>query len=141
MAKKSRTRKRLSRLEIRDLDIEIGFLQGLLARDANYLDVLRLLSDDYLLKGDFQKGLELDEKLIEIDSQNSQAFFNLACSYALTGQFRGAVDALSLAIDRGYEDWKWIAREASFEAFRQSSEYQEVLEKIQLILTPTSQSP
>ena len=138
MAKKSRTRKRLSRQEMRDLDIEIQFLQGIVARDPNYADALRLLSDDYLMKGDFQMGLELDEKLIELDSQNPQAFFNLACCYALTGQFRGAVDALSLAIDRGYEDWKWIAREASLEAFRLSPEYQEVLGKIQLILTPSA---
>ncbi|MBM3846770.1 MAG: tetratricopeptide repeat protein [Verrucomicrobia bacterium] len=134
MAKKSRTRKRLSRQEIRDLDIEIRFLEGIVERDPRYADALRILSDDYLLRGHFDLGLGLDEQLVELDPENPESYFNLACSYALNGQYRGAADALSLAIDRGYSDWKWITREASFESFRSTPEFQEIQNRIQAIL-------
>lgn len=136
MAKKSRTRKKLTRQQIRDLDIQIGFLEGVVRRDPRYVEALQFLSDCYLLRGSYQLGLQVDEVLIHLQPQDPQQFFNLACSYSMTGQMKAAVDALSLAIDYGYNDWKWIARESSLEGFRQSPFYAEVLAKIQAILTP-----
>ncbi|HAM70563.1 MAG TPA: hypothetical protein DCM86_02855 [Verrucomicrobiales bacterium] len=137
MAKKSRTRKRLSRQQVRDLEIEIGFLEGVIARDPSYVDALKLLSDDYLLQGSFELGLGIDERLVQLLADDPEAYFNLACSYSLTGQTRAALDALSLAIDYGYTDWKWIARETSLENLRQAPCYQQLLAKIQAILTPS----
>lgn len=137
MAKKSRTRKRLTRQQIRDVDIEINFLEGVVCRDPNYLDALRLLSDDYVLRGHFDLALNIDERLAQIAPEDPEAFFNLACTYSLTGQTKASLDALSQAIDAGYQDWKWIARETSLENLRQAPCYQQVLAKIQAILTPS----
>lgn len=135
MPKRSRTRKRLTRQQTRDLDIEIHFLEGVVQRDPSYMEALKLLSDDYLQRGHFDLGLNLDEKLTELEPGNPDAFFNLACSYSLNGDIAAAADALSLAIDYGYTDWKWIAREQSLEKLREASCYQPILEKIQSILT------
>ena len=82
---------------------------------------MKILSDDYLQRGHFDLGLDLDEKLIELEPSNPDAFFNLACSYSLNGDIQAAADALTLAIDYGYRDWKWIAREQSLEKLRYSS--------------------
>ncbi len=136
MAKKSRTRKRLSRQQMRELDIEIGFLEGVIRRDPSYIEALRLLSDDYLMRGSYAQGLQIDELLMHLQPHNPQTFFNLACSYSVNGQIRAAADALAMAIDHGYNDWKWIAREGSLENLRQDACYQELLAKIQAILTP-----
>ena len=38
--------KKLSRQQARDLDIEIGFLEGVVQRDRNYVEALQLLGDD-----------------------------------------------------------------------------------------------
>ena len=72
----------------------------------------------------------------ELEPQHPQTYFNLSCSYAASGQIQAAADALTLAIDYGYDDWKWIARELSLEALRQAPVYQEILAKIQGIMTP-----
>ncbi|MBI1841519.1 MAG: hypothetical protein HYR88_11800 [Verrucomicrobia bacterium] len=136
MAKRSRTRKRLTRQQTQDLDIEIYFLEGVVQRDPYYVEAMKILSDDYLQRGHFDLGLDLDEKLIELEPGCPQAFFNLACSYSLNGQMEAAADALSLAIDYGYKDWKWIAREQSLEKLREAACYQPILGKIQAILTP-----
>ncbi len=137
MAKKSRTRKRLTRQQARDLDIEIHFLEGVVRRDPKYLEALRLLGDDYILRGHYDLGLQIDEQVTQLIPQDPQSYFNLACSYSLTGQTQAAADALSLAIDYGYNDWKWIARETSLEHLRQAPCYQDLLQKIQAIMTPT----
>jgi hypothetical protein len=137
MAKKSRTRKRLSRSQLHDLDIEIGFLEGVVCRDPGFVDALQLLSDDYILRGHFELGVNIDERLALLMPEDPQVHFNLACSYSLTGQARAAADALSAAIDHGYNDWKWIAREASLEHLRQAPAYQTLLAKIQAIMTPS----
>ena len=138
MAKRSRTRKKLSRQQMREMDIEIGFLEGVVRRDPQYIEALRLLSDDCLLRGLYERGLEIDEQLTQLQPQDPQVYFNLACSYSVTGQPRAAADALSLAIDYGYQDWKWIAREASLENLRQHACYQDLLTKIQAIMTPVA---
>lgn len=137
MAKRSRTRKKLTRQQMRDLDIEIAFLEGLVQKAPTYLEALKLLSDDYLQRGLFDLGLLTDEQIAELEPGDPQAYFNLACSYSLNGQQDAAADALSLAIDYGYCDWKWITREQSLEPLRLSPEYNSVLSKIQSILTPS----
>ena len=137
MAKRSRTRKKLTRQQIRDLDIEISFLEGLVNRAPSYLEALKLLSDDYLQRGLFDLGLQTDERIAELEPGDPQAFFNLSCSYSLNGQLAEAADVLSLAIDYGYVDWKWITREQSLEPLRLSLNYELVLAKIQSILTPS----
>ena len=43
MPKKVASRKHLTRQEKRDLDIEIGFLEGIVQRDPTYVDALQLL--------------------------------------------------------------------------------------------------
>ena len=47
MPKKVASRKSLTRQEKRDLDIEIGFLEGVVDRDPSFVDALQLLGDDY----------------------------------------------------------------------------------------------
>ena len=63
MPKKAPVRKKLNRQEKRDLDIEIGFLEGLVKRDAGYVDALQILGDDYTKRGKFTLGLKIDQRL------------------------------------------------------------------------------
>src|ERR1043165_7077740 len=63
MPKKAPVRKKLNRQEKRDLDIEIGFLEGLVKRDPGYVDALQILGDDYTKRGKFTLGLKIDQRL------------------------------------------------------------------------------
>ena len=48
MPKKSfSARKKLTRQEQRDLDVEISFLEGIVRRDSDYVEALQILGDAY----------------------------------------------------------------------------------------------
>ena len=63
MPKKVASRKSLTRQEKRDLDIEIGFLEGVVERDPSFVDALQLLGDGYTKRGKYLAGLRIDQKL------------------------------------------------------------------------------
>ncbi len=85
--------------------------KGIVRRDPNYVDALQLLGDDYTQRGRFPEGLSVDERLASLEPQNSLVFYNLACSYSLTGQFDRAVAALEKALGLGYRDFAWLAKD------------------------------
>src|SRR5262245_9716424 len=106
MPKKAASRKPLTRQERRDLDIEIGFLEGIVHRDPAYIDALQLLGDDYTKRGKYVSGLQIDLRLSGLRPRDPLVFYNLACSLCLTSNFKEAVDALEQAINLGYRDFK-----------------------------------
>ncbi len=114
----------------RNLDIEIGFLEGLLRRDPAYCDVLQLLADDYTRRGRFAEGLDLDLRLATLRPQEPMVHYNLACSYALTDQHAKALAAISKAIDLGYNDFRYMSRDPDLAAFRKTSYYRRLRERI-----------
>jgi hypothetical protein len=58
-------------------------------------------------------------------------FYNLACSYSLTDQFERAIIALDQAIELGYRDFKWLAKDPDLKKLRAQPVFQEISEKIQ----------
>ncbi|MBI3414000.1 MAG: tetratricopeptide repeat protein, partial [Verrucomicrobia bacterium] len=107
MPNKVSPRKKLSRQEQQNLDIEIGFIEGVVRRAPGYVDALQLLGDDYTRRGRFTEGLKVDEQLAQLRPTDPMTHFNLACSYSLTEQCEAAFEALNRALDLGYSDFKW----------------------------------
>jgi len=130
MPPKSTARKKLSRALQRDLDTRIEFMEGIVRRDPNYVDALQLLGDDYTQRGRFPEGLQVDERLASLEPQNSLVFYNLACSYSLTGQFDRAVEALEKALSLGYRDFAWLAKDPDLKKLRAQPAYVALKEKI-----------
>lgn len=130
MPVKSSSRKKLSRANQRDLDIKIGFLEGIIRRDPTYVDALQLLGDHYTCRGRFQDGLKVDERLARLEPRNALVYYNLACSYSLTSQFDLAAAALENAINLGYRDFTWLAKDPDLRKFRQQPVYRDIQAKI-----------
>jgi len=84
MPKKANLARKLSRRQQRDLDIEIGFMEGVVQRDPRFVEALQILGDDYTRRGKFHEGLKIDEQLVELRPQDPTMLYNLACSYTLT---------------------------------------------------------
>jgi tetratricopeptide (TPR) repeat protein len=131
MPAKNSTKKKLTSAEQRDLDTKIQFIEGLVRRDPNYVDALQLLGDHYTQRGRFTEGLNVDERLAQLDPKNALVFYNLACSYSLTDQFERAILALDQAIELGYRDFKWLAKDPDLKKLRAQPVFQEISEKIQ----------
>jgi tetratricopeptide (TPR) repeat protein len=130
MPKKRIARKKLNRKEQQSLDVKIDFMQGLVRRDPNYVEALQLLGDHYTQRGNFEDGLKVDEHLSELEPRDPLVFYNLACSYSLTNQFDRAVSALEQALDLGYSDFKWLAKDPDLKKFRSQEIYQRIEDKI-----------
>ena len=118
MPKKANLARKLSRRQQRDLDIEIGFMEGVVQRDPRFVEALQILGDDYTRRGKFHEGLKIDEQLVELRPQDPTMLYNLACSYTLTRRYDRAVAALSRAIEQGYRDFKWLVKDPDLQRLR-----------------------
>jgi tetratricopeptide (TPR) repeat protein len=85
------------------IEFEIAFYEGILRRSPDFVEALMALADLYTRRGSFQKGLMVDERLTFLRPENPDVCYNLACSYALTGQLEKAFDAVKRAVKFGYE--------------------------------------
>ena len=135
MTAKSSARKKAVSASQRDLDTRIGFMEGLVRRDPDYVDALQLLGDHYTRRGRYADGLKVDERLARLEPRNAVVFYNLACSYSLTGQFDRAALALERAFQLGYSDFDWLAKDPDLDKLRQQPQYREIQAKIRLLKT------
>jgi tetratricopeptide (TPR) repeat protein len=133
MPQKSSVRKKLTRREMRDLDIRIDFIEGIVRRDPNYVEALQLLGDHYTERGKFEEGLKIDEALSRLEPNNPLVFYNLACSYSLTENVELAATSLKRAILLGYSDFNWLAKDPDLRALRKHPIYRSIREQIRRI--------
>lgn len=120
----------MDRREVRDLDVEIGFLEGLLRRDPGYTEALELLGDDYTQRGRYQECLQIDERLRSLRPEDANVRFNLACSLALAGHPDRACVELEEALELGYRDFRSLQRDPDLAEARKHPDYKRVRDKI-----------
>lgn len=130
MPPKSSSRQKLSPKELRDLDIEIEFIAGVVRRAPDYVEALQVLGDDYTRRGRFADGLDVDEQLVRLRPSDPLTHYNLACSYALTIRFNDAVNSLERALALGYNDFKWISRDPDLRRLRRHPLFKKIREQI-----------
>jgi len=130
MPAKNSSKKKLNRAEQRDLDTKIEFIEGLVRRDPNYVDALQILGDHYTQRGRITEGLHVDERLARLEPQNPLVFYNLACSYSLAEEFDRAVAALDKAMQLGYRDFDWLAKDPDLKKLRAQPAFDDLKAKI-----------
>ena len=133
MPKKSAPKKKLSRRELKELDVEIGFLQGVVRRDPDFVEALQVLGDAYTKRGRFDAGLEVDEALSKLCPTDPMVLYNLACSYALTKRHDQAALALLRALEVGYADLKWLLKDPDLESLRKHPAFDKIRAKIKKV--------
>lgn len=121
---------KLSRREARDLDIEIGFLEGLVRRDPGYVEALELLGDHYSLRGRARDSLTIDERLRSLRPEDPNVRFNLACSLALSGEPERACGELEQALELGFRDFRALQRDPDLAEARKHPAFKKVRAKI-----------
>src|SRR5947199_10085490 len=116
--KRSAKNKKLTRIEVRDLDIKITFMEGIVQRDPHYVEALQILGDHYTQRGKYDHSLKVDQQLSRLQPRNPLVYYNLACSYSLNREFDLASAALEQALVLGYRDFKWLARDPDLRPLR-----------------------
>jgi len=110
-----------------DLEFEISFYEGILGEDPDFVPALIPLADDYTRVGRYEDGLALDERLSALRPDDPLVRYNLACSYALTGQAEKSLAALREAIDLGYDDLDWMERDEDLDTIRSLQSYRDIV--------------
>jgi len=122
--------KKLSRKAVRDLDIKICFLEGLVQRDPGFVEALQILGDHYTQRGEFKNSLKIDQQLSGLEPRNPLVFYNLACSYCLNDQYELAAAALEKSLHLGYRDFNWLARDPDLKTLRKHPVFRPLEDKI-----------
>src|SRR5215475_1540843 len=122
--------KKLTRREVRELDIKIGFMEGLVGRDPKYVEALQILGDHYTQRGRYDHSLKVDRQLSRLEPRNPLVFYNLACSYSLNREFDRAAASLEKALSLGYSDFKWLAKDPDLRPLRQHPIFRAIEDKI-----------
>lgn len=131
MPQKSRSpRRKKSPRELRDIEVKISFLEGLVRRDAGFVEALQILGDHYTQQGRFLDSLRVDQQLSLLEPRNPLVFYNLACSYSLNTEYDRAVVALEQALHLGYRDFKWLARDPDLRQLRKQPVFRPIEDKI-----------
>ena len=122
--------KKLTRREIRDLEVKITFMEGIVRRDSRYVEALQILGDHYTQRGRFEYSLKIDKQLSRLEPRNPLVFYNLACSYSLNAEYDQAANALEKALSFGYRDFKWLAKDPDLLRLRKHPVYRTIEAKI-----------
>jgi tetratricopeptide (TPR) repeat protein len=136
MPKKARIQKQLDQQaeQARNLNIEISFLEGLLKRDPDYVDALRILGDDYTRRGRYQDGLQIDLRLVRLCHDDALVHYNLACSLSLTEQLDLAAAELDRAITLGYRDFSWLNRDPDLKKLRRHPLFKKIRDRLKAMM-------
>jgi tetratricopeptide (TPR) repeat protein len=109
-----------------DLDFEIRFFEGIAHNDPDFIEALQILGDAYTKTGQWEKGLQIDERLARLCPDNSLVFYNLACSYSLLKHVEEAFAALRQAVKLGYSDTRWLTKDPDLDNLRQDNRFEKI---------------
>ncbi|GIW81740.1 MAG: hypothetical protein KatS3mg105_3547 [Gemmatales bacterium] len=109
------------------LDFELDFFGGILERSPDYVDVLRVMSNNLALKGRYAQGLAIDKRIVALRPHDPLAHYNLACSYALTKRAELSLITLRRAIELGYRDFRYMREDRDLDLIRNDPRFRQLL--------------
>lgn len=107
-----------------DLNFEIAFYEGLLAKQGDFEQALIALGDLYTKKGLYEEGLAIDKKLSCMRPDDPIVLYNLSCSYSLTNQLDKALAVMKLAIQSGYDNFAFLEADKDLENLKKDERFQ-----------------
>src|SRR5262249_16670072 len=109
------------------LDFELEFFGGILQRNKDYVDVLRVMGNLLTLKGRYSDGLQIDRPLLQPRPHDALAPHNLACSYAPLKRPDQALRPLRRAVELGYRDFRYMREDRDLDSIRHDPRFRQLL--------------
>jgi Flp pilus assembly protein TadD len=109
---------------------DIGFFETVLKRSPRDPAVLGLLGNLYTKTGRVADGLRMDRRLVRLQPDDALAYYNLACSLALSRQPTAALRQLARAVALGYADADWMAEDPDLASLRARPEFRRLLRQL-----------
>jgi len=83
-----------------------------------------------LQRGNYRQAISNLEIMARIRPENPQVHFQLARSFALAGDRKGALRSLEKAIEKGFADLSALQGSPDFESLKQDPQFQKLLQKL-----------
>ena len=113
-----------------DAGFECHFMEEIIAQDPCNEDALILLAYAYTHRGEYDKGLLIDKRLVRLRPHDPTAYYNLACSYALLTHTEDAFIALEKAVSLGYRDVSHLMRDPDLDNLRREPQFKRFLNRV-----------
>ena len=106
---------------------EISFFEKLVKQKPNYVDALIPLAEAYTKSGLYEKGLQIDKRLVKLRKNDPVVYYNLACSLALMAKKDESFTALKQAIKLGYNDFDHMKHDPDLKNLHGDTRFEEFL--------------
>ena len=113
----------------------VGFYQVVTERQPENLEALAELAQAHTRLGQWERGLELDRRLVRILPEDPTIRYNLSCSLALTDRTLESLEALEAAIALGYDDVEYLLRDPDMSALQNEPRFVELVRRLRLATT------
>ena len=111
------------------VDFELEFFAGVLGRNPDYVDALRIMGNLLTLKGRFAEGMQIDKRLVQLRPSDALAHYNLACSYALLKRPDQSIKTLRRAVELGYRDFRYMREDRDLDSIRHDPRFRKLLQE------------
>ncbi len=104
-----------------------GILLSLLTADQQVQIIFKTavrFADDK----NFDKAVELFQRIIDLDPDNTVIYFNISCLYARQNQKTEAIDWLRQAVEKGYANWEGLKNDPDMKNIIDEPYVQELIE-------------
>lgn len=120
----------LSSFRRADEQFERQFLEEVVSNDPCNEDALMVLGHVYTTHGEYEKGLDIDRRLVRLRPSDPTAHYNLACSHSLMGHPDDALAALERAVSLGYRDLGHLMKDPDLAGLRQDMRFRSIISRI-----------
>ena len=118
------------KLQAEQMDFEIRFCEELLKKKPHFIEAMHLLGNLYTQKGEYHKGLVIDEQLVQLKPRDPVALYNLACSYSLINDTNKALRSIKKAINCGYDNFPHLEQDRDLENLHQDGRFRRYFERV-----------
>src|SRR5262249_1484011 len=113
------------------IDFELDFFAGILTRQPDYVDVLRVMGNLLTLKGRYAEGLQVDKRLVQLRPNDPLAHYNLACSFALVKRPQLPLKILARALDLGSRDFRYMKEARDLDSIRHDPRFRQLVRELE----------
>jgi tetratricopeptide (TPR) repeat protein len=115
-------------------DFEIEFLGRVLERDPFFVEAIRVQANNLAAKGEYTRALQLDRRLVRLIPENSIAWYNLACSYAVLGMIDPAFATLQRSLELGYRYLDRLRKDPDLKILRRDPRFVRLLRRYEFLV-------
>ncbi len=111
-------------------EFTVWFFEGIIESYPNYVECLMYLGNAYTSIGMYEKGLQVDMKLVALRPCDPMVHYNTACSYSLLGMIDLAFSSLNKSIAFGYSDLRHLENDSDLDRLRGEEQYKTIINKL-----------